>query len=128
MWVQDEVMPRAMRALTRALRVRNPVQGALKLPRRCTSTWNGSDGKCAQTGPQCNGWLPEAVPESLYGAFECAPAACALKQAQQQSFVTRLYRNQFGRARIGRPSHVAAHASESDAAHMSRPMVAPSLL
>lgn len=70
--VQTEVMPRALQRLQRMLRVRKPVAGALKLPRSCTSSWDGS-GKCASTGPTCNGRLREPVPASFYGATECAP-------------------------------------------------------
>ena len=75
----EDVMPRAIKALSRALWLRQPVQGPLRLPRRCTSTCGGN---CHTTGPLCgDGTLPEPVDENIFGDFECAAArllACPL--------------------------------------------------
>ena len=73
--VQSTVMPRAIWALSRILRLRNPVPGNLLLPRQCTAVFTSGPniGSCADTGELCFGVLPEPVPESVFGTTECAP-------------------------------------------------------
>jgi hypothetical protein len=65
---------RAIRALSRALRLRAPVQGNLKLPRSCAKIWPPS-GECTEyrTEDVCWGTLPQPVPEDFYGDVRCAP-------------------------------------------------------
>lgn len=66
-------MPRAIRALKRALHLRRPVVGNLKIPKRCTST---CVQKCVQVGDVCgSAVLPEPVTPDLFGAIECAAPA-----------------------------------------------------
>jgi hypothetical protein len=69
--MQTEIVPRAMRALTRALRLAKPVVGNLKLPRQCAKVWNSSN-KCQTVGLPCGGSLPEPVSADLFGDYECA--------------------------------------------------------
>lgn len=66
---QNQVVPRAIRALSRALKLRAPVAGNLKLPRTCASILTDT-GKCALVGEMCGGELPQAVPEDYYGEAE----------------------------------------------------------
>lgn len=82
---QTEVMPRAMRALKRALAVRNPVAGNLRLPRNCATSIQGS-GECVEVGPLCidearRDVLPRPVPESFYDDTQCAPSSAACSGA-----------------------------------------------
>lgn len=73
--MQTKVMPRAMWALSRILRLRNPVPGNLLLPRQCNAifTTGPNAGTCAETGELCFGELPEPVPEAFFGDSQCAP-------------------------------------------------------
>ena len=72
--LQNEVMPRAMRALKRALQVKSPVVNNLTLPRTCHVTFT-STGACSQYYPLdqvCQGALPETPPAELFRGEECA--------------------------------------------------------
>lgn len=67
--VQEQVVPRAIRALSRALQLRAPVSGNLKLPRTCSSILTNT-GQCARVGEMCWGDLPTPAPEEFYGDTE----------------------------------------------------------
>jgi hypothetical protein len=55
--VQNIVMPRARFALSRVLRMKNPVSGNLKLPQ--------------QQGPLCFGDLPNELNDTYFGDTQC---------------------------------------------------------
>lgn len=71
--MQKVIVPRALGAVQRALFVRSPVKGALRLPRQCVKR----RGSCARVRDIneaiCFGKLPEAVDEDWFGDVECAP-------------------------------------------------------
>ena len=72
--LQNEVMPRAMRALKRALQVKSPVVNNLTLPRTCNVTFI-STGACSQyysLDHVCQGALPETPPAELFRGEKCA--------------------------------------------------------
>lgn len=56
-------------ALSRALMIRAPVQGNLKLPRTCSSVIT-STMQCAVIGELCWGDLPQDPPEEFFGDTE----------------------------------------------------------
>ena len=63
------MVPRAIRALSRALKIRAPVQGNLKLPRTCSSIITDTM-QCARVGELCWGELPQDPPEEYFGDTE----------------------------------------------------------
>eukprot|EP00892_Ulva_mutabilis_P009928 jgi/Ulvmu1/7307/UM035_0096.1 len=74
--IRTRVIPRAMRGLSRLLRLRYPVFGNLKLPRSC-SEFLTRTRECFSVGPLCWGALPQDVPEDFFGDAEvCDGRGC----------------------------------------------------
>jgi hypothetical protein len=71
--MQTEVVPRAARALKRALRVKVPVSGNLRLPRTCGAVFAGED-VCKEVGPFCGRGVPiQPLPDTVFADYQCDP-------------------------------------------------------
>jgi hypothetical protein len=69
-----EVVPRAIRALKRALRVKAPVVGSFKLPRSCAETFV-EENVCKSVGPLCGRSVPiKDLPDSYFNDYQCVYA------------------------------------------------------
>jgi hypothetical protein len=80
--LQNYILPVAVAAVRRILRIKTPVPGRLVLPMQCRSTAalpNGSAACAAYQQPSCGGFVTQ--PMEHMGPYTCAPVDTILQNS-----------------------------------------------